>query len=43
MGLQTTGRRATWMCHLLLSAEMNPALQSLKVNYDPTDPWIPDV
>ena len=41
--LQTTGRRATWMCDLLLSAEINPALQSLKVNYDPTDPWIPDV
>ena len=41
--LQTTGRRATWMCDLLLSAEINPALQSLKVNYDGTDPWIPDV
>ena len=42
-GLQTTGRRATWICDLLLSAEINPALQSLKVNYDGKDPWIPDV
>ena len=43
MGLQTTGPRATWVHDLLLSAETNPALQSLKVKYDFTDPWIPDV
>ena len=43
IGLQTTGPRATRVQHLLFSAEINPALQSLKVKCDCKDPRIPGI